>query len=80
MKVTGNLRGKPTLIVHGRADALVPVNFSSRPYFGANKLVEGAASRLSYIEVLNGQHFDTFLARRATTPASFRCITTRVRR
>ena len=61
VRVTGNLRAKPTLIVHGRADALVPVNFTSRPYFGANKIVEGAASRLSYIEVLNGQHFDTFL-------------------
>lgn len=62
VRVTGNLRGKPTLIVHGRSDALVPVNHTSRPYFGANKMVEGAASRLSYIEVLNGQHFDTFLS------------------
>ncbi len=61
VRVTGNLRAKPTLIVHGRADALVPVNHTSRPYFGANKIVEGAASRLSYIEVLNGQHFETFL-------------------
>lgn len=59
--VNGNLHGKPTLILHGRADALVPVNHSSRPYFGANKIVEGAASRLSYIEVLNAQHFETFL-------------------
>lgn len=61
VRVTGNLRAKPTIIVHGRSDALVPVNFTSRPYFGANKTAEGAASRLSYIEVLNGQHFDTFL-------------------
>jgi hydroxybutyrate-dimer hydrolase len=61
VRVNGNLRAKPTLIVHGRSDALVPVNHTSRPYFGANKIVEGAASRLSYIEVLNGQHFDTFL-------------------
>ena len=34
---------------------------TSRPYFGANKMAEGSASRLSYIEVLNGQHFETFL-------------------
>ena len=61
VRVNGNLRAKPTLIVHGRADTLVPVNHTSRPYFGANKTVEGAASRLSYIEVLNAQHFEAFL-------------------
>jgi hydroxybutyrate-dimer hydrolase len=59
---TGNLQGKPTLIVHGRADSLVPPNHSSRTYFGANQLAEGAASRLSYIEVTNAQHFDALLA------------------
>ena len=58
---TGNLRGKPTLIVHGRADTLVPVAFTSRPYFGLNKMVEGSTSKLSYIEVANAQHFDAFL-------------------
>ncbi len=56
-----NLRGKPAIIVHGRADTLVPVNFSSRPYFARNQQVEGAASRLRYIEVTNAQHFDAFL-------------------
>jgi hydroxybutyrate-dimer hydrolase len=61
VRVTGNLRGKPAVILHGRADALVPVNFASRAYFGANKVVEGSASRLSYVEVANAQHFDTFL-------------------
>ncbi|UUZ65703.1 D-(-)-3-hydroxybutyrate oligomer hydrolase [Polaromonas sp. P1-6] len=59
---TGNLQGKPALIVHGRADTQVPVAFSSRPYFGRNKIVEGANSKLSYIEVTNAQHFDAFLA------------------
>lgn len=59
---TGNLRGKPALIVHGRADTQVPVAFSSRPYFGRNKIVEGTNSKLSYIEVTNAQHFDAFLA------------------
>ena len=58
---TGNLQGKPTLIVHGRADTLVPVSFTSRPYFGLNKMVEGSNSKLSYIEVANAQHFDAFL-------------------
>jgi hydroxybutyrate-dimer hydrolase len=59
---TGNLQGKPAIIVHGRDDTLVPVNFTSRPYFGLNKIVEGSKSKLSYIEVANAQHFDAFLA------------------
>jgi hydroxybutyrate-dimer hydrolase len=58
---TGNLHGKPALIVHGRSDTLVPVAHTSRPYFGVNKMVEGSASHLSYIEVTNAQHFDTFI-------------------
>jgi hydroxybutyrate-dimer hydrolase len=57
----GNLHGKPAIIVHGRADTLIPVSFTSRPYFGINRMVEGSSSRLSYIEVENGQHFDGFL-------------------
>ena len=63
----GKLRGKPTLIVHGRADALVPVNHASRAYYGAHQLAEGRGrsaerSRTSYIEVTNAQHFDAFLS------------------
>jgi hydroxybutyrate-dimer hydrolase len=58
---TGNLRGKPAIIVAGRADTLVPVNMNARPYFGQNKLAEGTASRLSYVEVTNAQHFDAFI-------------------
>ena len=58
---TANLHGKPAIIVHGRSDALIPVTFTSRPYFGQNKIVEGAASQLTYIEVTNAQHFDTFI-------------------
>jgi len=57
----GNLHGKPALIVHGRADALLPVNHTSRPYYALNKLAEGAGSKLSYIEVENAQHFDAFI-------------------
>ncbi len=58
---TANLRGKPTIIVHGRNDTLVPPNFSSRPYVLRNAQVEGTASRVRYIEVTNAQHFDAFL-------------------
>lgn len=64
----GNLGGKPALIVHGRADALLPVNHTSRPYTALNKLVEGAASKLSYIEVANAQHFDGFIGLPAILP------------
>jgi hydroxybutyrate-dimer hydrolase len=60
--LSGNLRGKPTIIVSGRSDALVPVNHAGRAYFGKNRLTEGTASRASYVEVTNAQHFDTFLA------------------
>lgn len=56
----GNLRGKPTVIVHGRSDALILPNHHSRPYTALNKQVEGSASQLSYIEVTNAQHFDAF--------------------
>lgn len=59
--LNGNLRVKPTLIVTGRSDALVAINHSSRAYVAYNRLVEGSSSQLSYVEVENAQHFDTFL-------------------
>jgi len=58
---SGNLHGKPAIIVAGRSDTLVPVNMNARPYFGQNKIVEGATSKLTYIEVTNAQHFDAFI-------------------
>jgi hydroxybutyrate-dimer hydrolase len=64
----GDLNGKPAIIVHGRADALLPVNHTSRPYTALNKRVEGARSRLSYIEVTNAQHFDGFIGLPAVLP------------
>lgn len=57
----GNLRGKPAIIVHGRSDALLPVSHTSRPYAALNRKVEGAGSKLSYVEVTNAQHFDSFI-------------------
>ena len=57
----GNLRGKPAIIVQGRDDALLPVNHTSRPYLGLNKVAEGGASKLAFIEVTNAQHFDAFI-------------------
>jgi len=60
--VNGNLRAKPTLVVAGRSDALVPVNNNARAYVAFNKTVEAGASKLGYIEVTNAQHFDGFLS------------------
>ncbi len=59
--LNGNLRGKPVIIVAGRSDALLPVNNAARAYVAYNRSVEGAASKVSYIEVTNAQHFDGFL-------------------
>jgi hydroxybutyrate-dimer hydrolase len=62
VQLEGKLRGKPTLIVHGRADALVPVNHSSRAYVALNRRAEGRGhGQAHYIEVTNAQHFDAFL-------------------
>lgn len=61
VRLNGNLRSKPTVIVHGRADALLPPNHTSRPYAALNRQVEGSNSKLSYIEVTNAQHFDSFI-------------------
>ena len=58
--LNGNLRGKPVLMVGGRSDALIPVNNSERAYVAYNRLVEGGASQLRYVEVTNAQHFDSF--------------------
>ena len=58
---SGQLRGLPTIIVHGRNDDRVPVSFSSRPYLGLNSIVDGEASNLRYIEVTNAEHFGTDL-------------------
>jgi hydroxybutyrate-dimer hydrolase len=60
--LNGNLRGKPTLMLAGRSDALLPVNNSERAYAAFNRSVEGGNSKLSYIEVTNAQHFDSFNA------------------
>lgn len=59
--LNGNLRGKPTLVVAGRSDALVPVNNNARAYVAYNRVIEGAASKVGYIEVTNAQHFDAFI-------------------
>ncbi len=56
----GNLRNKPTLIVAGRSDTLIPVNHAARPYFGKVQATNGAPNA-RYIEVTNANHFDAFI-------------------
>lgn len=60
LRASGNLRGKPAIILHGRMDALVAPNHTSRAYYGLNKLAEGGSSRLSYIEIEHGHHLEPF--------------------
>ena len=64
VKRTGNLRGKPAIIVQGRSDTLLPPNHTSRPYYALNKSVD-TSSKLSYYEVTNAQHFDSFVGNAA---------------
>lgn len=56
---SANLHGKPALIVHGRDDALLHPNFTSRAYYAQNQILEGAASKLSYVEVTHANHLDS---------------------
>lgn len=60
VRVSGNLRGKPVVILHGRADALLPVNHTSRPYMALNQRVDGA-SAVRYYEVTDANHFDALV-------------------
>lgn len=62
VRASADLRGKPAIIVHGRSDAVIAPNHTSRPYFARNQLVEGRKSRLCYYEVINAHHFDAFNA------------------
>jgi hydroxybutyrate-dimer hydrolase len=74
----GRLRGTPTIILHGRNDALIAPNHSSRAYYGLNLLRDGLTAPTRYYEVTNAQHLDAFNSSiyRSTAPASSRCITT----
>jgi hydroxybutyrate-dimer hydrolase len=60
LKATGNLHGKPAIIVQGRSDTLLPMNHTSRPYYALNKTVD-SQSQLQLYEITNAQHFDAFI-------------------
>jgi hydroxybutyrate-dimer hydrolase len=61
-QTTGYLRHIPSIIIHGRQDALVFPNSQSRAYFGLNQSAESGKSQLSYWEVTPAQHFDAFIS------------------
>jgi len=46
------------VFVTGRADAILPINHTSRPYVGLNQRMEGKKSNLRYYEILNAHHLD----------------------
>ena len=60
VQIAGTASGKPTLVVAGRNDALIPPNHASRAYIGKG-LMGQAGAPLRYVEVTNAQHFDSFL-------------------
>jgi hydroxybutyrate-dimer hydrolase len=50
--------GLPVVVIHGTADGLVPMAFSSAPYVAAAR---AAGRDVRYWQVTNAQHFDAFL-------------------
>ena len=60
VRVNGNLHGKPTVIVQGRSDDLLPVNHASRPYAALNARADPAAD-LHYYELIDANHFDALV-------------------
>jgi hydroxybutyrate-dimer hydrolase len=62
IQTSARLHGTPAIVIHGRRDALVFPNLQSRAYYALNQEREKHKSRLSYIEVTTGQHFDAFIS------------------
>jgi hydroxybutyrate-dimer hydrolase len=56
----GDLHRKPTVIVAGRSDTLLPVNHTARAYVAFNSKIERHRREVRYYEVTNAQHFDAF--------------------
>lgn len=54
------VRGVPVIVLHGRRDALIPVNFSSRAWYARHRQSGERSAR--YYEIEHGHHFDAFNA------------------
>jgi hydroxybutyrate-dimer hydrolase len=61
IQATAALRGKPAVIVNGRADGIIPPNHASRPYYALTQKTPGAGI-VRYYEVTNATHLDAFNA------------------
>jgi hydroxybutyrate-dimer hydrolase len=61
VRVTGDLDGLPVVMIHGRSDAILPPNHTSRAYYGL-ALAQPGARHLRYYEITNAQHLDTLNA------------------
>ncbi|MCC7199487.1 MAG: D-(-)-3-hydroxybutyrate oligomer hydrolase [Gammaproteobacteria bacterium] len=59
VQMSAALRGRPVIVMHGRRDGLVPVNHTSRAYYGRHRAT--GQDSLRYYEIEHGQHFDAFL-------------------
>jgi hydroxybutyrate-dimer hydrolase len=59
--MSGRLGNRPVIVLHGRADSLIPVNHTSRAYVALNERRRGHGDELVYWEVEHGQHFDASL-------------------
>ncbi len=60
VRASARVRGKPVIVVHGRRDALIPVNFSSRAWYALHRAQGERSAR--YYEIEHGHHFDAFNA------------------
>jgi hydroxybutyrate-dimer hydrolase len=56
----GRVGDVPVIVLHGRLDALIPVNFTSRAWYARHLGAGGSTAR--YYEVDHGHHFDAFNA------------------
>ena len=56
-----HMNKRPTILLHGRSDATVQVNHSSRAYYARHRQLHGR-SQLRYYEITHVQHFDAFLS------------------
>jgi len=60
IRASGDLHGLPAIFVTGRNDAILPINHTSRAYYGLNQKVEDDDSNLRYYEITNAHHLDIF--------------------
>jgi hydroxybutyrate-dimer hydrolase len=59
-QLTARAGRTPVIVLHGRLDALIPVNFSSRAWYA--RYLRHGGRRAHYYEIEHGHHFDAFNA------------------